>query len=330
VNGNRWLLNRTRYAPGQRGGHYESFYQRANHPERPLAFWIRYTIFAPDGNPGAAVGELWAVYFDGETGQHAVTKEVHPISACSFAREAFSVRVNNATLRPGRLTGSAVRAGSSIAWDLDYETPDEPLLLLPRRLYDRRFPKAKSLVAAPNARYTGTLTVDGQQVPVDGWVGSQNHNWGSRHTDEYAFAQVAGFDGEPDSFLEVITARSSIVGPLQTPWLTFLVLRHRGREHALTSLRAAARARAEYRPFDWTFSTGHISGRVHADASAFVGLDYPNPPGGTKHCLNTKIASTRLTVLDRATGESTTLRTSNRALFEILTDDRDHGVAIRA
>ena len=80
----RWLLNRTVYEPGQRSGHYESFYQRANHPDRPLAFWLRYTIFAPAGDPGAAIGELWAVAFDGETGEHAVAKQELPIADCEF------------------------------------------------------------------------------------------------------------------------------------------------------------------------------------------------------------------------------------------------------
>jgi hypothetical protein len=43
--------NWTRYQPGQKMGHYESFFQRANHPSRPLAFWIRYTIFSPQDRP---------------------------------------------------------------------------------------------------------------------------------------------------------------------------------------------------------------------------------------------------------------------------------------
>jgi hypothetical protein len=30
--GDRWLLNHTVYTPGQQIGHYECFYERANHP----------------------------------------------------------------------------------------------------------------------------------------------------------------------------------------------------------------------------------------------------------------------------------------------------------
>jgi hypothetical protein len=46
----RQQANWTRYQPGQSAGHYESFFQRANHPIRPMAFWIRYTIFSPQNH----------------------------------------------------------------------------------------------------------------------------------------------------------------------------------------------------------------------------------------------------------------------------------------
>lgn len=333
ADGDRWLLNRTQYEPGSRAGHYESFYQRANHPQRPLAFWIRYTIFAPKGRPDAAIGELWAVYFDGETGRHAVAKEEHRVADCEFGRDGFLVRIGGAVLDQDGLSGSAT-AGDSIEWELRYAMSDLPLLLLPPALYRRRIPRAKSLVAAPNARYAGTVTVNGNPIDVDGWVGSQNHNWGSRHTDHYAFAQVAGFDGEPDSFLELTTAKAKIAGPVATPFLTFVVLRLRGREFSLTSLRQALRAKGRFGYFHWDFASAdddvRIAGRITAGRDAFVGLNYYNPPGGSKHCLNTKIAAAELTVLDRATGRSEVLTSRNRALFEIGTDDRTHGIAIRA
>jgi hypothetical protein len=326
----RWLLDRAVYEPGQPGGHYESFYQRANHPERPLAFWIRYTVFAPHGQPSMAVGELWAVAFDGETGRHAVAKREFPIADCEFARDRFDVRVGSATLAPGSLAGSA----GEISGDLRYTGDEPPVLLLPERLYDAGLPKAKSLVPLPLARFTGRYTVGEHEIDVDGWTGSQNHNWGSQHTHRYAFGQVAGFDDAPDTFLEVATAKTRIAGRLVTPWLTTLVLRHDGREHALVSMRRALRARASYGYFHWDFATGdeavRISGRISADRDAFVGLRYGNPPGGYKYCLNTKIGKAEIVVRDRRSGRRDHLHAQSRALFEILTDDTEHGVPIRA
>ena len=114
LTGDRWLLNHTVYQPGQRAGHYESFYQRANHPDRPMAFWIRYTIFAPAGDLAAAVGELWAVAFHGQTGHHTVAKAEVPIAECAFARDAFRVRVGTAELGPTAPAGSP--AGAKIVY----------------------------------------------------------------------------------------------------------------------------------------------------------------------------------------------------------------------
>jgi hypothetical protein len=164
----------------------------------------------------------------------------------------------------------------------------------------------------------------------DGWRGSQNHNWGSRHTDRYAWGQVAGFDNAPDAFLECSTAQIKL-GPFFSPRLTVVVLRDEGQETALNGLLQAVRASGRVDFFTWTFDTrspqAHISGRIHAPASAFVGLSYQNPPGGKKICLNSKLASAEITV-QRQGRPTRTLVTKHRAAFEIITDRRDHGVPI--
>jgi hypothetical protein len=324
-------VNHARFRPGDRRGHYESFFLRANHPTRPLAFWIRYTLVSMKGRPGEAIGELWAIFFDGETGRHTAVKRETPIDRACFARDAFAVDVGGARLDAATLHGDIASSGGSIAWDLRYAGHERPIFLFPLALYGAPLPRAKSLVGLPFARFEGTLVVDGRTIAIDGWTGSQNHNWGSKHTDEYAWAQVAGFDDDPAAFLEVATARLYF-GRVKTPFMTPLVLRHHGREIALNSLLQAVRAEGSYRLFDWHFRSTTadvtIEGRVHAPREAFVGLRYANPPGGDKHCLNSKLASCELTV--RRRGQAPVhLATASRAAFEILTDARDHGVAIR-
>lgn len=325
-------VNRARYR-GQHLGHYESFFQRANHPGRPLAFWIRYTLFSPALRPEDAIGELWAVFFNGETKRHtAVKKELH-INECLFDTTRLHVRIGEAQLTDTALKGYARTGQDSIAWDLSYGRGLEPLLLLPAALYRTKLPAAKSLVGMPLARYSGMLEVNGEAIDVSDWVGSQNHNWGSRHTDLYAWGQVAGFDTHPESFLEVATARLR-VGSLWTPPMTPLVLRHQGRELALNGLLRSVRATGRFGYFFWNFSSENrdvaVQGTMVAPREAFVGLNYYNPPGGAKHCLNTKIAMCTLRLEDKTTGTSEVLETKNRAAFEILTDDRNHGVPIAA
>lgn len=313
-------INWTQYDATRTRGHYESFYLRGNDPAHPLAFWLRYTIFSPADRPADALGELWAVVFDANTGVHTRAKVEVPLAECVFATTSFDVQVAGAILNAEQARGSA----GEIAWDLRYEGRQPPIYLLPRRLYQGGFPKAKTLVSRPLARFTGQLTVSGKTIEVNGWPGSQNHNWGSRHTDRYAFGQVAGFDNAPDSFLEVATARNR-VGPLWTPALTLLVLRDGGREHAITSMRQAFRATARLDSYGWTFATHDdqvkVRGRIQAQPSAFVLLEYRNPPGGRKYCLNTKLAQCELTVTELASGATKALTSSHGALFEILGDE---------
>ena len=325
-------VNDTRYH-NQATGHYESFFLRANHPTRPLAFWIRYTIFSPKNRPQDALGELWTIYFNGETNNHIAVKQEVPFRQCTFSSTTFFVEIDSAQLKPGELHGGISAKDRSFAWDLTFDGNAKPLLLLPFNLYKTKLPSAKSLVSAPMATFNGSLTVNGETVEVVDWVGSQNHNWGSKHTDLYAWGQVAGFDSHPQSFLEVATARLKI-GPLWTPYMTLAVLRHDGQEFALNSLFQSLRAKGSFEYFSWNFKSETkeigLEGSISAPPEAFVGLNYYNPPGGNKHCLNTKIASCQLILKDKRTGKQEILVTNNRAAFEILTDDRNHGIVMQA
>lgn len=313
-------------------GHYESYFLRANHPDRPLAFWIRYTIFAPKGQPQKNIGELWVIAFDGETGQVRAAKSEHPLAQCQFDNAGLQVRIGNATLVPGALQGEVKQGGNHIQWQLQYQPGSEPVYLLPQNLYDKALPKAKALVANPNARFNGHLVVNGETLHVDNWQGSENHNWGSKHTDEYAWGQVAGFDNAPDAFLEVASAKLKF-GPLWTPRMTTLVLRVDGNTHALNSLWRAPFAKAHYGYFHWHFDSAsrdvRIVGDIQAPREHFVGLNYYNPPGGSHTCLNCKIASARIVVHEKGKPERE-LITRYRAAFEILTDDTLHRVPVVA
>lgn len=324
--------NHARYA-AEGKGFYESYFIRANHPDKPVAFWIRYTVFEPSGDLASAMGELWATWFDGSTAKHVSVKDEFPVSKCVFDKERFFVKVGDALLDKDKAAGRAGKE-NSVSWDLSYAGISGPLFLFSPGLYETKLPKAKSLVGLPLARFDGTIAVDGNTHEINGWIGSQNHNWGVKHTDHYAWGQVAGFDGEMDSFFEVATAQLKF-GPVKTPRMTLMVLRHRGREYALNTILRSLLARGRFGYFSWEFASENdevsIQGTIVAQKDDFVGLEYRNPPGGIKHCLNTKIASCRLSVLLKSSGERIELATNSRAAFEILTDDHHgHGIKIHA
>jgi len=309
-----------RFRVGQSAGHYESWFLRANHPTRKLAFWIRYTIFSPQGRPGDAIGELWAVHFDGERRVIRAAKSEVPIADCSFAPRGLDMRIGRATLAPGELQGSAAGA-HVIGWALRYRGGSPPMTFLPERVYEARLPRAKALCTRPQVVFDGSLDVDGESIDVEGWIGSENHNWGSRHTDRYAWGQVVGFDEAPDAFLECATAQLKL-GPLWTPSMTIVCLRFDGIDYRLNSPWRTFRARGGWQDCDWHFDSAEagvrIRGRIHARPEEFVSLTYYNPPGGNHTCLNSKIAACEVT-LERPGAAPVTLSTRHRAAFEILT-----------
>lgn len=322
-----------RFVPGDPRGHYESYFLRANFPARATSFWIRYTVFSPKGRPQDAVGELWAVAADRKRGLNVGVKSETPIAQCRFDRQRLDVKIGDATLEGQRLQGSVRSGGHEIRWYLRFDGDQSPLLFLPEKLYEASLPKAKSLVILPMARFSGLVNVDGDWFEIADWPGSVNHNWGAKHTDRYAYGQVCGFDNAPDSFLEIATARVK-VGPLWTPAMTPIVLRHRGEELALNTLGQSFRAKAGYEYFRWRFASEsdrvRIEGEISARREDFVGLRYYNPPGDVKTCLNSKLADCRLTIVDKKTGGREELVAEHRAAFEILTDDAAHGVTIQA
>ncbi len=301
---------------GPTTGHYESWFQRANHPSDPVAFWIRYTIFVP-GDGRQAMGELWFILF--EDGEVTARKAELPLADCRFDRKTLDVRIAESTLDLQRCKG----AFEDVRWSLNYDSPDPPMLMLPEHLYDGGFPKAKILVGAPMARYHGTLHVGDREIAIDGWVGSQNHNWGSRHTDRYAWGQVAGFDDRPDVFFEAATAWLKF-GPLWTPPLTVASVRVGDQLVQRVGVLQALRSKASQDGYAWSFRSRGDGTRIEATFEAnpedFVALRYLNPPGGHKACLNSKLARCELRVESPQLGAIHT-RTQNRAAFELLRDE---------
>ncbi|MCP5163083.1 MAG: hypothetical protein H6999_05310 [Hahellaceae bacterium] len=305
---------------GQPRGHYESYFIRANHPSKPQAIWIRYTLFQPRHRPDLAIGELWAIWSDADRSGIVAVQQDIPLPDCVLGSRQLTL--GGASLSPQSARGSARSEINRITWDLTYDGGQSPLLCLPDRLYRSPLPKAKLMVMQPNARFNGRLEVNGEIIEIHQWQGSVNHNWGSKHTDAYAWGQVAGFDRDPESFFEVATARLKL-GPLWTPPLTLAVLRHQGQEYRFNQLTQALKATARYHYFEWQFELANdqyeLQGSMRAPAHLFAGLHYKNPPGGLKTCLNSKLAQCDL-YLSRRGATPTYLTTAHRGAFEILTD----------
>jgi hypothetical protein len=309
--------------------YYESRFIRANNPYRPQALWLRETLLVP--THAAATADIWVMVFDPLGAGNKALKLSYPIGDADFRAEPWTARIA-ATMLDDRSSSGVIADDSSPAgWELAITPGDDPpVQLLTDRGYRARFPAAKTRVRHPLARFDGNLQLGDRRVDVEGWTGSVNHNWGRRHTPAYAFGQVCGFDGAPRSSLEIVTARAGL-GSLRLPPVTLFVLRHAGTEFAVRSPLAARRTRGEYRPFAWRFG-GRVDGlaldgEIRTEPADVIGLTYTDTDGASKFCYNSALATCRVRLSGQATAE---LCADRRAMFEILTDERNHQVSLLA
>jgi hypothetical protein len=311
--------------------YYESRYIRANHPDKPQALWLRETLLLPTA--GDPVAEVWVMVFDPEGQGNRALKQPYSVDAAAYEYDKWTARIGATSIDDRSAQGVVTGGGNSARWDLQI-TPgsEDSVKLLTDRAYKARIPTAKTTVRHPLAQFDGQVELDDARLVLDGWTGSVNHNWGTRHTPAYAFGQVCGFDDAPDSSLEIVTARAAI-GPVLTPAATLFVFRHAGQEFAVRSILGSLQSHGRYRPFSWAFGARvgdqMIEGEIIAEPADVIGLTYTDTDGGSKYCYNSAIATCRVQVAGKAF-ERRELLATRRAMFEILTDRRHDQVPLLA
>lgn len=333
-----WTL---RYEPrGRARGHVESYFLRLTDPPGRRALWLKCTVFAAKGVPSTeARTEAWAIAFDRDHG-HVAHKATEPLARARFptarGNPPLDVEVAGCAMTERRVRGAL----GDVSWDFTLESRAPAVYLLSSSfVYDAPLGSSRPITGMPDVIATGTVTVRGRTWSVDGWRGSVQHNWGPRHTHLYAWAQVStwdegvGFspDGASDLFFEAGSGRLA-VGPLVMPPLTFVCVRWRGVRYDWNGPLDLARARAEIGPRAWilraTGPMGTVEAELCAETEDFVGLTYANPSGPPTYCLNSKLASARVTL--SVSGRRPVTVCSRTAAFEIGTHDPNHGVRLLA
>jgi hypothetical protein len=264
---------------------YESWFISARDPAAPRALWIRHTRLRPVAGPESAA--LWCTVLDHGHGQQpAVIKEV------------FGASPPGAAAGPGRFAGAAAMAGQDARWDLAITGGHPPLRpLRPAALYRAPLPRTKLEASVPDGLVTGVLDVDGDRISVDGWRGTVGHNWGSEHADRWVWLHAAGFDGAPDSWLELVLARIK-VGPLRSPWTAMgaLGLGGLGRRNSVSADSGRLIAGV-------SSGGGRLLLTVTAAAADAAAVTYADPSGGTRLVTHAALAAVTLKFRRRGYGE---------------------------
>jgi hypothetical protein len=309
-------------------GHYESFYVKAAHPRGGRAVWLRHTVHQ---RPGAdRTASLWLTLFDAEAPGPRAVKATFAAAELSAPTEAF-IKVGSAVLEPGRAHGS-IADPLEAEWDLTFDEGGAPFLHLPyRRLYDAPLPRTKFLSPYPSSHFTGTVTLAGETIELDGWPGMIGHNWGTEHVERWVWIQGGELGGQREGCFDMAVGRIRI-GPLTTPWVGNGVLRIDGEEHRLGGFDKLLGTKVDDAPTSCAFRLGgdgvKVRGRVSSEARNFVAWVYADPKGPEHNTLNCSIADLELEVLRTGRGPER-LEVAGAAAYEIGMRDTDHGIALQ-
>ncbi len=309
-------------------GHYESFYIKASRPGGGRAIWIRHTVHkAPDGELS---GSIWFTLFDADAPGPRATKVTVPAAEVS-APEGGYIKVGDAALEPGSARGQASTAELTASWELSFTDEAEPFHHLPyERLYRAPLPKTKLLSPHPDARFSGTVTIDGERLDLDVWPGMIGHNWGAEHAERWIWIQANEFR-EGDGYFDAALGRIKI-GPLTTPWVGNAMLSIDGEQHRLGGLDRLPSTRISDEPAECEFELAgkgvKVRGRVSSEPRNFVGWVYADPVGPEHNTLNCSISDLELLV-ERKGHEPRRLECVGGAAYEIGMRETDHGVALQ-
>ncbi|HEX8064888.1 MAG TPA: hypothetical protein VF520_00025 [Thermoleophilaceae bacterium] len=308
-------------------GHYESFYVRTCHPSEPLGAWIRYTVHKRPGERPKP--SLWFTLFDAAAGGPVASKVTLEPDALAAGDGAY-VRIGDSRFEDGRAIGRAQSDGADASWSLSFESPEPPFHYLPRDwMYRAPVPRTKTLSPYPNARFGGSIEVDGRRIELDGWPGMVGHNWGSEHAERWIWTHGLLFDGAETAWFDAAIGRIK-VGPLTTPWVANGVVSLDGRRHRLGG--PGRQVKVADRPDGAEFSIAGkgvaVHGAVGSDRRNFVGWQYADPDGPQHNTVNCSIAEMRLTVALEGR-EPLELRTAHGAAYELGMRETDHGIPVQ-
>ena len=275
-------------------GHYEVWFLTLS--DGHTAYWIRSTLHAPTG--ASPEGRIWFARFDRDRPERiTAANQAWPMGMVHDRPDPFEIRIGDTEMASGRGRGSIRADGRDIAWDLTWPTGDDTLRLLPDAFYRGGLAPTKPFSPNPSTRFSGTITVDGEQAQLDGMPGQQGHLHGTKHAERWAWAHCSSFDGDEDVVLSALSAQGKR-GPLTTPFTTFVSIRVNGRWIRLSQVSRKRQTTLGAWRIDLGDRRYRLTGRIAADPELMVQARYLDPDGTPRWCHNSEVASSRLVLFE--------------------------------
>jgi hypothetical protein len=308
---------------GRTRGRYEVWYLTLNAPAEHAAFWLRYTLYAPDQEE--AFSELWGHFFDARQPEKSFgLRERFPRDAFSLGGDGL-IRMGRAWLREGRALGGLSGQGHALEWDLHFTPSTTAFFSAPfflRRAVEAR--RSNWCVPNPDLEYQGHVVVDGRRFELAAAPGQQAHTFGRQHPRAWAWGCCNTFDGGAPVVFQGIAPTLSVGGWTPTPTLVYV--RYDGVDYACNSLvTVGLTAHSEIAFPQWRFSCkgGDLAfrGRLWGEPGRFLQVEYHDPDGTPLYCCNSEVASLELEVSRRG-HHIDTLRASGTAGLEFTSRQR--------
>jgi len=312
-----------------KAGHYESFYIKTCRPGGGQGIWIRHTVHKrPGQEPNASI---WFTLFDAESPGPRATKITVPSTELS-SPEGSWIRVADAEIGPGRGHGSIETAALSASWELTFEGSAKPCRYLPADwLYDARVPRTKFEAPYPDARFSGTMRVNGEKLDLSAWPGMIGHNWGTEHAERWVWLEGTGFEGAGETYFDAGAARIKL-GPVRSPWIAAGMLLLDGEAHQLGGFGRIRSSKISETSTTCEFVLPgedlEVHGWIAAPAKDFVGWVYADPKGPEHNVVNCSIADLEL-LIERKGHSPRRLSLAGGAAYEFGMRETDHGIPIQ-
>jgi hypothetical protein len=312
-----------------KAGHYESFYIKTCRPGGGQGIWIRHTVHKrPGQQPNASI---WFTRFDAESAGPRATKMTVPPAQLSSPDGSW-IRVADAEIGPGRANGSIETEALSASWELAFEGSAEPCRYLPADwLYHARIPRTKFEAPYPDARFSGTMRVNGAQLDLSAWPGMIGHNWGTEHAERWVWLEGTGFDGAGETYFDAGAARIKL-GPVRSPWIAAGMLLLDGEAHRLGGFGRIRSSKISETSTTCEFVLPgedlEVRGWIAAPAKDFVGWVYADPKGPEHNVVNCSIADLEL-MIERKDRSPRRLSLAGGGAYEFGMRETDHGIPIQ-